>query len=227
MCGRFLLVSSPEEVAKIFRVVDPLVNTRPRYNIAPMQDVLAIIREEPMKSRVFANLRWGLVPHWAKDSSGGAKLINARGETIADKPSFRDAYRNRRCVIPADGFYEWSREGARIPFAVARKDREMMPFAGLWERWTDRASGETIRTCTIVTTTANEICAPIHDRMPVILALDDVGRWLGDEPADPDALAALLRPYPANEMVVFEIDKRVGNVRNDDPSLIEPVRKLL
>jgi putative SOS response-associated peptidase YedK len=227
MCGRYLLARSTEEVAKMFRVTDPFVNTRARYNIAPTQDVLAIIHEEPMKSRVFAILRWGLVPHWAKDSSGAAKLINARAETVASKPSFRDAYRKRRCVIPADGFYEWRRDAARTPFAIARKDRLTMPFAGLWERWTDKKSGETIRTCTILTTSANELCAPIHDRMPVILRADDIGLWLGEEPADADALAALLRPYPAEEMVAYAVDKRVGNVRNDDPSLIEPVASLL
>ena len=233
MCGRFLLVSAPGDVAKKFRVVDPLVNTPPRYNIAPTQDVLAILCEEPMKSRVFATLRWGLVPHWAKDSNGGVALINARAETLASKPSFRDAYRQRRCAIPADGFYEWSRKGERTPFAIARKDRQTMAFAGLWERWTDRASGETIRTCTIVTTTANEICAPIHDRMPVILDPDDVGIWLGDardadRTADrADAIASVLRPYKAADLIAFPVDKRVGNVRNDDPSLIEPVAMLL
>jgi len=222
MCGRYLLARSTEEVAKMFRVTDPFVNTHARYNIAPTQDVLAIVHEEPMKSRVFAILRWGLVPRWAKDASGAAKLINARGETVASKPSFRDAYRKRRCVIPADGFYEWTRNAARTPFAIARKDRRTMPFAGLWERWTDPASGETIKTCTIITTTANELCAPIHDRMPVILDANDVARWLGEEPANEDQLAALLRPYPADAMIAFAVDKRVGNVRNDDPTLIEP-----
>ncbi len=200
MCSRYLLSRSAEEIAKLFRVAGPMINTAPRYNIAPTQNVLAIVCEEPMVPRVFASLRWGLVPHWAKDMSIGAKLINARSETLASKPSFRDAYRHRRCVIPADGFYEWTHDGRHVPFAVAKKDRSPIGFAGLWEQWIDRTSGESIRSCTIITTEANATCAPIHDRMPVILALDDIARWLGEEPASADSIAALLRPSPANDL---------------------------
>jgi putative SOS response-associated peptidase YedK len=223
MCSRFLLSSTPDKIATLFRVAGPLVNTEPHYNVAPMQTVLAIMCEKPMESRVFAMLRWGLVPRWAKDARIATKLINARGETIADKPSFRDAYRRRRCVIPVDGFYEWTRDARHQPFAVAKKDRTPFGLAGLWEEWTDPASGERVRSCTIVTTAANAACAAIHDRMPVIVAFDDLARWLGETPASASEVAALLRPYPANDLDVFPVAKRVGNVRHDDPALIAPI----
>ncbi|HEY1720876.1 MAG TPA: SOS response-associated peptidase [Magnetospirillaceae bacterium] len=222
MCSRFPLSRTVDEIGKLFRVAGPLVNTTPRYNIAPTQNVLAIIRENPTGTRVFAMLRWGLIPHWAKDASIATKLINARAETLADKPSFRDAYRHRRCVIPADGFYEWTRDDRHAPFAVAKKDRTPIGFGGLWEEWSDPTSGERIKTCTIITTEANPTCASIHDRMPVIIALDDIARWLGEEPASNAMIAAMLRPYPANDLEVFAVDKRVGNVRNDNPSLFQP-----
>ena len=223
MCSRFPLSRSTEEIAKLFRVPGPLVNTEPRYNIAPTQSVLAIIREKPTDTRVFAILRWGLIPSWAKDASIATKLINARSETIATKPSFRDAYRWRRCVIPADGFYEWTRDSRHIPFAVAKKDRSPIGIGGLWEEWSDPESRERVRTCTIITTEANPTCASIHDRMPVIVGLDDLALWLGEVPASDATIAALMRPYPANDLEVFPVDKRVGNVRNDDPSLFRAV----
>lgn len=200
-----------------------MVNATPSYNVAPMQDVLAIVSEKPSAPRVFAMLRWGLVPRWAKDQSIAAKLVNARSETLLEKPSFRDAYRHRRCVIPADGFYEWTRDARRQSFAVAKKDRSPIGFGGLWEEWTDPASGERVRTCVIVTTPANPTCAPIHDRMPVLIGVEDMPRWLGEEPATERSIAELLRPYPANDLEVFAVDKRVGNVRNNDPSLFQPV----
>lgn len=223
MCSRFLLSRSADEVGKQFRVAGPMLNTAPRYNIAPTQDVLAIIHEKPTAMRVFIMLRWGLIPRWAKDASIAAKLINARSETITDKPSFRDAYRQRRCVIPADGFYEWTRDGRHAPFAVAKKDRSLIGFGGLWEEWSDPTSGERVRTCTIITTEADPTCAAIHDRMPLIIGFDDLARWLGEDAATEQSIAALLRPYTANDLEIFSVDKRVGNVRNDGASLFEPL----
>ncbi len=222
MCGRFPRSRTTDEIAKLFRVAGPMLNTTPSYNVAPMQDVLAIIYEKHSAARVFATLRWGLIPRWAKDASVAAKLINARSETLLEKPSFRDAFRQRRCVIPADGFYEWTRDARRQPFAVAKRDRSMIGFGGLWDEWTDPASGERVKTCTIVTTEANPLCAPIHDRMPVIVADGDIATWLGEEPATERSITDLLHPYPANDLEVFAVGKRVGNVRNDDPTLFQP-----
>ena len=144
---------------------------------------------------------------------------------MAEKPAFREAFKSRRCIIPADGFYEWKKLDAKTkqPYCIAMRDRAPFGFAGLWERWTDKASGEVVRSCTIITTTPNEVCAPIHDRMPVILAPESYGRWLGEEPADPVHLLKMLKPFPADRVTAFPIGPRIGNVKNDDAALIEPV----
>jgi len=155
----------------------------------------------------------------------GYSLINAKAETVAEKPAFREAFKSRRCIIPADGFYEWKKLDAKTkhPYAITMKDRSVFGFAGLWERWKDSTSGETIQSCTIFTTEPNEICAPIHDRMPVILDPKDHGKWIAEEPAEPMWLLKMLKPFPADKMMAFKIGPRIGNVKNDDAALIEAV----
>lgn len=170
-------------------------------------------------------MRWGLVPFWARDVKISYDLINAMAETVAEKPAFRDAFKKRRCIIPADGFYEWQKLDARRkqPYAIVMKDRSVFGFAGLWESWQGWASGEVIRSCTIITTEPNALCAPIHNRMPVILDPKDYAAWLGEEPATPATLTAMLTPYPATRMEAFKIGSRIGNVKFDEPSLAEPL----
>jgi putative SOS response-associated peptidase YedK len=224
MCGRFLNKLPAAETARLFRTRNPLPNYPARYNIAPTQPVLAVRYNAETRERSLDALRWGLVPHWAKDLSFGARLINARAETVATTPAFRDAFKARRCLIPASGFYEWRKSGAsKTPYAILPKDEPLFAFAGLWENWRDKSGGEWIRTCTIITGPVNSLLAPIHERMPIILPPDAWGRWLGDEPATGEALLALLRPYPAERMAAYPISTRVNSVKNDDAGLIEPL----
>jgi putative SOS response-associated peptidase YedK len=225
MCGRFLNKLPAAETARIFRTRNPLPNYPARYNIAPTQPVLAVRYNAETRERSLDALRWGLVPHWAKDISFGARAINARAETVATTPAFRDAFKARRCLIPASGFYEWRKSGAsKTPYAILPKDEPLFAFAGLWENWRDKSGGEWIRTCTIITGPANPLLAPIHERMPIILEPDAWGRWLGDEPATGETLLALLRPYPAERMVTYPVSTRVNSVKNDDAGLIDPLR---
>lgn len=225
MCGRYRLHSAPGVLAdwSETRLV-PLPNVPPRWNIAPTQQSLVIRRHPETGERHLDPLRWGLVPHWAKDTSGAARLINARSETVATTPSCRDAFRKRRCLVPADGFYEWravAGASRKQPYAIARPSGEPMAFAGLWEGWRDPASGEVLRTFTILTTDANRYLAPLHHRMPVILSRDAWRPWLGDDAATPEDLLALLRPSPEDALIAWPIAPRVGNVREDDAGLIE------
>jgi putative SOS response-associated peptidase YedK len=166
-----------------------------------------------------------LVPYWAKDVKIGYSLINGRSETAAEKPAFREAFKSRRCLIPADGFYEWKKLDPKTkqPYAIVMKDRSLFGFAGLWERWKDKASGEVVRSFTIITTTPNEVCAPIHDRMPVIVDPANYGKWLGEESVDPVRLLSLLKPFPAEQMEAYPVGTAVGNVRNDEPGLLTPI----
>lgn len=224
MCGRFLNKLPAAETARLFRTRNPLPNYPARYNIAPTQPVLAVRYNAETRERSLDALRWGLVPHWAKDLSFGARAVNARAETVATTPAFRDAFKARRCLIPASGFYEWRKSGAsKTPYAILPKDEPLFAFAGLWENWHDKSGGEWIRTCTIITGPANPLLAPIHVRMPIILDAGEWGRWLGDEPATGEALLALLRPYPAERMVAYPVSTRVNSVKNDDAGLIEPL----
>ena len=203
------------------------LNLRPRYNVAPSQDV-AVARAND-DGRTLAMLRWGLIPAWAKDQAIGHKLINARSETAAEKPSFRSAFRARRCLIPADGFYEWRREGkTRQPWLFGLRDGVPFAFAGLWERWTvpqgaaltgslaERSPGDAVETCTILTTAANETVAPVHGRMPVILPPDAYGPWLAGEDVP-------LAPYPTDDMTAHPVSTLVNRPANDDPRCVEPV----
>jgi putative SOS response-associated peptidase YedK len=226
MCGRYSLTTTIEEMRRLLGFIGPLPNLPPRYNIAPTQNV-PTVRLAREGGRELALLRWGLIPSWAKDVEIGARLINARGESVAEKPSFRDAFKKRRCLVPADGFYEWqAAPGGKIPHRVglAGGTPEAMPlfaFAGLWEHWDKAADGKPIETCAIITTDANERLRPIHERMPVILAPEDYGHWLDPATSHADAQARL-KPYPSDAMVAYEVSTRVNAVRNDDAACLAP-----
>jgi putative SOS response-associated peptidase YedK len=223
MCGRYELHSNPAVIALQFGLAHP-PDVHPRYNIAPMTDV-PVVRVNARGERELVRMRWGLVPRWAKDPAIGNKMINARGETIAEKPSFRTAYRRHRCLLPANGFYEWQTlpgigtpdHPRKQPMHIGMKDDAPFGFAGLAERWLS-PEGEVLDTCTIVTTDANPLLRTVHDRMPVIIAPEQYGRWL--DPAHAD-VADLVAPYPAEAMTYYPVSARVNNVRHDDPSLIE------
>jgi len=227
MCGRFLNKLPAAEIAGIFGTRNPLPNYPARFNIAPTDPVLAVRVNPKTRERSLDALRWGLVPHWAKDLKMGARLINARAESLATTPAFREAFESRRCLIPASGFYEWKKVGdSRAAYAVLPEGEPLFAFAGLWENWRDRAGGEAapwVRSCTIVTAEPNVLLAPIHDRMPAILPRENWSRWLGEEPAEKDALLALLVPYPAERMRVYPVGPRVNSVKNDDAALIDPL----
>jgi putative SOS response-associated peptidase YedK len=225
MCGRFLNRIPASETARLFGTTNPLVNYPARYNIAPTQDVPVVRCDTDAKTRTLDLLRWGLVPFWAKDVKIGYSLINAMAETVAGKPSFREAFKHRRCIVPADGFYEWQKLGPKEkqPYCIVMKDRGPFGFAGLWERWRDKAGGDEILSFTIITTTPNEVCAKIHNRMPVILEPRSYAAWLGETGAEKDALLGLLKPYPAQQMTAYKVGAAVGNVKNIAPSVAEPI----
>jgi putative SOS response-associated peptidase YedK len=216
MCGRYELHTQPAALALAFGVPFPS-QLRPRYNIAPMQDV-PIVRRNASGERELVNVRWGFVPRWAKDPAIGSRMINARSETLAEKPSFRMALKRHRCLLPADGFYEWKQtpSGSKQPIHIGMKDGSPFALAGLFERWLSPA-GEVLDTCTIVTTQSNALLAPLHDRMPVIVAPAAFDRWLNVANEDPSELFA---PYPADAMTYFPVSLRVNSVRNDDAKLI-------
>ncbi len=219
MCGRFLLHSPVDILGQAFGITER-PNLAPRYNIAPTQSV-AIVRRKEDSGRELAQVRWGLIPFWAKTAGIGSQLINARAETVATKPAFREAFRRRRALILADGFYEWQKqEGSKLkqPMLIRRRDGQPFAFAGLWERW--RGPEGEVQSCTIVTTEANALVAPIHNRMPVILDAASYDRWL--DPAQPAAID-LLRPCPDDWLEAFPVSTRVNNVRNDADELITPL----
>jgi len=225
MCGRYTLTQPLPFVEHHYRLegVPPEIieQYRPRYNVAPGQAVLAALDRNGRTT--LAWLRWGLIPFWAKEASIGNRLINARSETAAQKPAFRRPFRQRRCLLPADGFYEWRTEGRRkTPFRIRLRSGELFSLAGLWDVWQPPDGGEPLHTCTILTTAANEVVRPIHDRMPVIIPPDGYRLWL-DPRSEPDALAELLKPYPAEPMEAYPVSTAVNSPRNDDPRLIEPV----
>jgi putative SOS response-associated peptidase YedK len=222
MCGRFCQASSAD-IAAVFKVESGEIS--PRYNVAPSQSVVAIVRLPDISDPQVKSLHWGLIPSWAKDPKIGYKLINARAETVSEKPSFRSAFRKRRCLIPANGFYEWQQvEGSRQkqPYFIGLQDERLFAFAGLYEQW-GSPSGDVLETCTIITTTANELIAPIHERMPVILAEQDYALWLDPSFEKIDRLQALLDPYPASEMKVYPVSSLVNNPKNDSPECKQPM----
>ncbi|MBA3694673.1 MAG: SOS response-associated peptidase [Pyrinomonadaceae bacterium] len=221
MCGRFSSSSKPEQIKKEFKVAveDPAI-FKPRYNIAPSQMIPVVL--DRTGERIVAQLKWGLVPSWAKDALIGSRMINARAETLMEKPSFREAYKSRRCIIPASGFYEWQRaeKGAKQPFYFYLTNKEVFGFAGLWEEWLDKKSGESLETCTIITTEANDVLKPVHDRMPVILKAADYDEWLDTKEANTDKLQKLLAPYPPDEMSSHAVSRAVNSPTFDSPELI-------
>lgn len=221
MCGRFALGIPPKSIQQHFDLPET-VELSPRYNIAPSQEV-ATVRHLPGKEfRQLDLLRWGLIPHWAKDMKIGYRMINARAETLARKPAFREAFKKRRCLIAADGFYEWRHAGQeKQPFFVRLKNEAVFGFAGLWETWRS-PQGENVESCTIITTAANKLVAEIHDRMPVILHPDQYEAWL-DQKTPAESLQQLLVPYPAAEMAAYRVGAIVNSPKNDTPECIKPV----
>lgn len=222
MCGRFTLCQSAEEIAQAFQIPDvpPL---EPRYNIAPTQPVATVLKTSENPDRQFRMLHWGLIPFWADDPKLGSKLINARAESVADKPAFRSAFRHRRCLIVADGFYEWQQqENGKQPFYLRLKDDRPFAFAGLWEHW-EEDRGEAIDSCTILTTNANELTSRIHSRMPVILDPKDYDLWLDPSVSKSETLQPLLRPYDSEKMEAYPVSKTVNRPTNDRPECIEMV----
>ena len=219
MCGRYELHTHPAALALAFGLPYP-PEIGPRYNIAPTQDV-PVVRVSASGERELAQVRWGLVPRWAKDPSIGSRMINARAETLAEKPAFRTAVRRHRCLVPADGFYEWKviPGAGKQPLHIGMKDRTPFALAGLTERWLS-PEGQVLDTCAIVTTQANALLSPMHDRMPLIIAPRDYERWLD---AAVDDVSDLFAPYPAEAMAYYPVSMRVNAVRNDDPSLIDAV----
>lgn len=221
MCGRFTLATPPEHLAECFGLSGELPEISPSYNVAPGEEIAAIGAGSAGERRL-GSLRWGLVPHWADDPSIGSRMINARAESVAGKPAFRSAFKRRRCLIPADGFYEWRRVGSgpKQPYHVKLTSGSPYAFAGLWESW--EGAGEKIHSCTIITTGANELLAELHHRMPVILAPDIYGAWL-DTSRDTEDLLPLLSPYSSGEMEAYPVGTRVNRPANDDPGCVEPV----
>jgi putative SOS response-associated peptidase YedK len=222
MCGRYAQYSPADTIADLFGATLEIEDLAPRYNAAPMQ-WLPVIRQRPSGERVLHALRWGLLPSWAKDETMAARLINARAETLAEKPAFRAAYRARRCIVPADGFYEWAKSlDGKQPYFIHAPDGTVLAFAGLWERWTRPSDGEVIDSFTIVTTGANPRIQPVHDRMPMILAPETLDVWL-DRTTDPARLSELLIPCPEERLGMHPVSRAVGNVCNEGPELIAAV----
>lgn len=218
MCGRYVAATTPGELADYLGVDEIRTEgSAESYNVAPTDEVYVVAQRS--EGRVLGTMKWGLVPHWAKDPSIGSKMINVRAETISDK--FGRAFERRRCLVPADGFYEWEKrdDGTRHPFYIRRHDGAPLAFAGLWERW-----GDDLRTCTIVTTEANDMVGRIHDRMPVVLAPSDWDTWLDRDNKDTDSLAKLLVPADERAFEMYEVNRAVNSVKNNAPELIEPSR---
>ena len=219
MCGRYASVIPADRIHRLFRTVNPTPNLQPTWNMPPTRDA-AVVRLHPeSKARHLDLLRWGLVSHWVKDLKATRQPINARGETVASTSIFRDAFARRRCLVPADAFYEWQvTEGGKLPWAIARADGEPMVFAGLWDGWRG-PDGTVLRSFTIVTTAANETLRPLHQRMPVVLEPEDWPLWLGETGGDP---AVAIHPSAAS-FRTWRVSTAVNNVRNDRPELLEPL----
>ncbi|NIM51911.1 MAG: hypothetical protein GTN78_05355 [Gemmatimonadales bacterium] len=222
MCGRF----SQAQIAELDRELFKLLSVpymEPRYNIAPTKEAAAIRQQREGPEREFVLLRWGLIPSWAKDPSIGNRLINARSETVATKPTFEHAFRYRRCLIPADGFYEWQKtERGKQPYYAKLRDGAVFALAGLWERWLGAAQ-QPVETFTIITTAPNDMLRPLHNRMPVILKPGDYDRWLDPSYRDVDGLKGLLQPYPSSEMAAYPVSRYVNTPDNEGPECIAPI----
>lgn len=224
MCGRYTITVSMEDLLIRYLTNDStMIQYAPKYNVAPMQWLPAVIHNG--KENRVGELRWGLVPSWAKDQKMGSKMINARAETLLEKASFKRLVSNRRCIIPADGFYEWKRQGSsKQPMRIGMREGNIFSMAGLYDIWID-SDGKKLSTCTIITTTPNDLMADIHDRMPVILRPEDESQWLNRENHDVSTLMKLLTPYESSKMQAYPVSSTVGNVRNDSKELIEETRE--
>lgn len=222
MCGRFTITVTLEELITHYLIVDSkLATLKPNYNVAPMHNVPAVIASDA--GNRLGELRWGLVPFWAKDDKIGSKMINARAETVAEKPAFKRLLKTKRCIIPADGFYEWKKDGtSKQPYRILMSDGSLFSFAGLYDTWED-PEGKKLSTCTIITTTPNSLMEDIHDRMPVILRPEDEADWLGRDNDDVESLLKLLKPYDAAKMRAYKVPSAVGNVRNNSKELVEDI----
>jgi putative SOS response-associated peptidase YedK len=222
MCGRFTLTVDPSELKEAFPQFTFPEQYAPRYNIAPTQPIMAIPNDSKAMADFFV---WGLIPSWAKDPEIGSRLINARAETLGEKPSFRGAYKYRRCLIPTDGFFEWKHEtGSKVktPYWIHLQSNQPFAFAGLWESW-QSPDGGTIRSATIITTEPNSLMAQLHNRMPVILAPENYDQWLDPQPQKPEDLQKLLAPFPAKEMTAYPVSMLVNSPANDRPEAIQAI----
>src|SRR3990170_2727696 len=223
MCGRMTLTTDKDDLQSRFGYPDDSsVLFKPRYNIAPSQDSPVVTVKED--NRVLIMMRWGLIPFWAKEASIGYKMINAKSETLTEKPSFRKPFKEKHCLVLADGFYEWEKTDKKnkVPYRFVLKNRQPFAFAGLWDVW-KTPEGDTLLSFTIITTRANELMERIHDRMPVILHEKDEAKWLDPEFKDTEKLSSLLQPYPSEQMVAYKVSTIVNSPKNDTPSCIEPV----
>lgn len=223
MCGRYTITESPRQLAERFRAKIPDFTFEPRYNAAPTQMLPVIVQDENGERRIVL-MRWGLIPSWATDPAIGSKMINARAETVLEKASFRNAVKSRRCIVPADGFYEWQKKPpGKTPLRITPEPPRIAGFAGLWESWTN-AAGEEILTFTIITTAASEQIKSIYGRMPLILMPEEEGRWL-DAKTPPDAIKEILDRPVTERIVAHEVASRVNSANHDDPHLVNPVRE--
>jgi putative SOS response-associated peptidase YedK len=219
MCGRYTLRTPIDVLAEGFEIEEHPSSITPNYNVAPTQEVAAVVEED--EKRKLEMFHWGLIPSWAKDPAIGNKMINARAETVAEKPSFRSAFKKRRCLILADGFYEWRKtDDGKQPYYIKMQDDSPFAFAGLWETW-DKY-GEEVRSGTIITTDANDLMTEIHHRMPVILHPENYEAWLDPGFDEKEALTSLLKPYPADAMEAYPVSRRVNKPSNNEPSVLEP-----
>lgn len=222
MCGRFALTDTDAIFSRFRAIISEDFKITPRYNIAPAQNIPVIYKEKYHENRVEL-MRWGLVPFWAKDPKIGYRMINARAETLTQKPSFKHIFKTKRCLVPSSGFYEWKKiDGQKVPYFVAIKSCKIFSFAGLYDNWTD-SDGNELRTFTIITTNANNTLRPIHERMPVILRQEFEEKWLDIKIRDSEWLAEMLKPYPDDQMVVYPVSREVNNPGNDNPQLIKRI----
>jgi putative SOS response-associated peptidase YedK len=220
MCGRFVLEKTPEQLMKVYRLSSS-PDLPPRFNIAPSQQIAAV-RQQNGGDRELTFLQWGLIPSWSKDPAIGYKMINARSETVHEKPSFKQAFLARRCIIPASGFYEWEKVGKeKVPHYIHLRDGDVMSLAGLWERWKS-PEGKELETCTILTTAANSLIKKVHDRMPVILHRAEFGIWLNRESDEINRLTELFHPYPSDQLEEYVVTKAVSSPSNDSSECIIP-----
>ena len=219
MCGRFTIGEIKELITR-FSIDAPIADMpRPRYNLAPTQDAPIVVRSSPNR---LVMMRWGLVPFWAKDPKIGSRLINARAESVAERPAFRASLKERRCLVPTTGFYEWKSADGKAPYLARVRDEKLFAMAGLYDSWKDPAGTEVL-SFTILTTAANELMSPIHGRMPVILSREDEGRWLAPGPLDEGTRERLFRPFPSERMEAYPVSRAVNDIGNDSEELVRPL----